>query len=78
MVLLLELCVVYLLIPTSNHNQHFGKDYGLRVVYLLIPTSNHNQKSQENVNKSVVYLLIPTSNHNHNWIILVLELLYIF
>ena len=50
----------------------------LVVVYLLIPTSNHNQKSQENVNKSVVYLLIPTSNHNHNWIILVLELLYIF
>ena len=50
----------------------------LSVVYLLIPTSNHNQKSQENVNKSVVYLLIPTSNHNHNWIILVLELLYIF
>ena len=34
--------VVYLLIPTSNHNSsHFPKLLVL-VVYLLIPTSNHN------------------------------------
>ena len=34
--------VVYLLIPTSNHNllKVFVRDF--RVVYLLIPTSNHN------------------------------------
>ena len=34
--------VVYLLIPTSNHN--FFEDYSFwfGVVYLLIPTSNHN------------------------------------
>ena len=44
---LLELCivgcgVVYLLIPTSNHNQWVQKVSCLQVVYLLIPTSNHN------------------------------------
>ena len=34
--------VVYLLIPTSNHNLlHLVNDV-LLVVYLLIPTSNHN------------------------------------
>ena len=34
--------VVYLLIPTSNHNiQVYDKERNL-VVYLLIPTSNHN------------------------------------
>ena len=34
--------VVYLLIPTSNHNYLFSLFSALRVVYLLIPTSNHN------------------------------------
>ena len=35
--------VVYLLIPTSNHNIPLSSmEYNL-VVYLLIPTSNHNQ-----------------------------------
>ena len=34
--------VVYLLIPTSNHN-YTAQSASLRcVVYLLIPTSNHN------------------------------------
>ena len=34
--------VVYLLIPTSNHNViYLVHNYGF-VVYLLIPTSNHN------------------------------------
>ena len=36
------MCVVYLYIPTSNHNsfaKYFGFEY---VVYLYIPTSNHN------------------------------------
>ena len=35
--------VVYLLIPTSNHNLPLGSVNLMAVVYLLIPTSNHNQ-----------------------------------
>ena len=34
--------VVYLLIPTSNHNRRRTRYVGWYVVYLLIPTSNHN------------------------------------
>ena len=34
--------VVYLLIPTSNHNLWKARLLGMYVVYLLIPTSNHN------------------------------------
>ena len=34
--------VVYLLIPTSNHNFSTALLIRHRVVYLLIPTSNHN------------------------------------
>ena len=34
--------VVYLLIPTSNHNDLRSVTKSLQVVYLLIPTSNHN------------------------------------
>ena len=34
--------VVYLLIPTSNHNSGWYARVSSRVVYLLIPTSNHN------------------------------------
>ncbi len=34
--------VVYLLIPTSNHNPFLIKWAWKCVVYLLIPTSNHN------------------------------------
>ena len=34
--------VVYLLIPTSNHNNNKEIVYVAPVVYLLIPTSNHN------------------------------------
>ena len=34
--------VVYLLIPTSNHNCRWGQELDGWVVYLLIPTSNHN------------------------------------
>ena len=36
------LSVVYLLIPTSNHNVWQQINYLGYVVYLLIPTSNHN------------------------------------
>ena len=35
-------CVVYLLIPTSNHNWCCCVADRCFVVYLLIPTSNHN------------------------------------
>ena len=34
--------VVYLLIPTSNHNVRLSHLLTRCVVYLLIPTSNHN------------------------------------
>ena len=34
--------VVYLLIPTSNHNRSTRRTWSSSVVYLLIPTSNHN------------------------------------
>ena len=34
--------VVYLLIPTSNHNGNLSSKSVVVVVYLLIPTSNHN------------------------------------
>ena len=37
--------VVYLLIPTSNHNLHTFSSRRWNVVYLLIPTSNHNTAS---------------------------------
>ena len=36
--------VVYLLIPTSNHNQLLIHQVRKLVVYLLIPTSNHNNE----------------------------------
>ena len=38
--------VVYLLIPTSNHNYTWKQATQLFVVYLLIPTSNHNYYAQ--------------------------------
>ena len=41
MVMSLQL-VVYLLIPTSNHNYNTTRSVDASVVYLLIPTSNHN------------------------------------
>ena len=56
--------VVYLLIPTSNHNFYGRSPSCAVVVYLLIPTSNHNFQSLWKYFEQVVYLLIPTSNHN--------------
>ena len=56
--------VVYLLIPTSNHNYYHFSFNRHSVVYLLIPTSNHNGVGSTLVVPNVVYLLIPTSNHN--------------
>ena len=40
----LNLVVVYLLIPTSNHNFFVKWRFTRGVVYLLIPTSNHNHR----------------------------------
>ena len=57
--------VVYLLIPTSNHNKERFALESTFVVYLLIPTSNHNARAACNGAAWVVYLLISTSNHNH-------------
>ena len=42
LVMVIFLSVVYLLIPTSNHNYYYISSIGCFVVYLLIPTSNHN------------------------------------
>ena len=60
----LNYAVVYLLIPTSNHNLSAFIVVRLCVVYLLIPTSNHNSPLPHAWWAMVVYLLIPTSNHN--------------
>ena len=57
--------VVYLLIPTSNHNSGCFPCSWTPVVYLLIPTSNHNSFALCHTTPMVVYLLIPTSNHNY-------------
>ena len=75
---LLTRSVVYLLIPTSNHNSSTISDSITDVVYLLIPTSNHNLHKIHGRAVCVVYLLIPTSNHNSGWLPLVISLLYIF
>ena len=56
--------VVYLYIPTSNHNCINGEQFIRRVVYLYIPTSNHNRQTMATAQMIVVYLYIPTSNHN--------------
>ena len=71
-------CVVYLLIPTSNHNRARFLSFVLQVVYLLIPTSNHNLMFYLWQKLQVVYLLIPTSNHNRFGCIMDAERLYIF
>ena len=42
--------VVYLLIPTSNHNSFVFGTLAAVVVYLLIPTSNHNLLSESVAN----------------------------
>ena len=70
--------VVYLLIPTSNHNVKAASVYCAKVVYLLIPTSNHNIFIYSVNATSVVYLLIPTSNHNTRLSMKVIWWLYIF
>ena len=70
--------VVYLLIPTSNHNRAYRVRAYPRVVYLLIPTSNHNILTVLLFLLMVVYLLIPTSNHNKESIGFEKFKLYIF
>ena len=46
-----KIAVVYLLIPTSNHNITQTDMFWRSVVYLLIPTSNHNHKNVEKADK---------------------------
>ena len=60
----LTITVVYLYIPTSNHNVKPTAVADFKVVYLYIPTSNHNSEGIFNIHAMVVYLYIPTSNHN--------------
>ena len=59
-----NLPVVYLYIPTSNHNVVSVAPTEMVVVYLYIPTSNHNLLVYPKRYFLVVYLYIPTSNHN--------------
>ena len=47
--------VVYLLIPTSNHNLRDIHNHETAVVYLLIPTSNHNLPKTE-MSDRVLYI----------------------
>ena len=49
--------VVYLYIPTSNHNRDDGGYCRLSVVYLYIPTSNHNKSTCRNVS-AALYIFI--------------------
>ena len=73
-----EIFVVYLLIPTSNHNSVKPRPATIWVVYLLIPTSNHNFCWSFFTSAIVVYLLIPTSNHNAGHALISAYVLYIF
>ena len=51
--------VVYLSIPTSNHNGEIVNRHDAAVVYLSIPTSNHNFLwSKFNSNKLYIYLFL--------------------
>ena len=59
-----QIPVVYLSIPTSNHNPAWWRTRYRLVVYLSIPTSNHNLCECHACTWMVVYLSIPTSNHN--------------
>ena len=53
---MIQLIVVYLYIPTSNHNRTFINNRTYKVVYLYIPTSNHNGNTSTNVKYSTGYL----------------------
>ena len=70
--------VVYLLIPTSNHNYIQQLSVVCRVVYLLIPTSNHNCWSSKHDCKElyIFWFLHQTTTFrmkvSENWV------LYIF
>ena len=70
-------CVVYHLVPTSNHNNEVSHQFILQVVYHLVPTSNHNQESALPYEAGVVYHLVPTSNHNVECRALALNVLFI-
>ena len=55
--------VVYLLNPTSNHNNQHNLDHLLLVVYLLNPTSNHNRNTlhQYNLQLYIFWILHQTT-----------------
>ena len=56
--------VVYVSVPTSNHNRVKVAAQLLHVVYVSVPTSNHNCCINWLYNYVVVYVSVPTSNHN--------------
>ena len=73
---LLSFCVVYVSIPTSNHNRPAVRLPDDDVVYVSIPTSNHNRVRDSRFRGPVVYVSIPTSNHNLLTWTLFVNLLY--
>ena len=70
--------VVYLYIPTPNHNRVLIMIFSKIVVYLYIPTPNHNCPTRSTTSRKVVYLYIPTPNHNNPALIICSKSLYIF
>ena len=70
--------VVYLLIPTSNHNVNLAVFFCGSVVYLLIPTSNHNStEDRSNAEELYIFWFLHQTTTKSNAII-PFVLLYIF
>ena len=72
--------VVYLYIPTSNHNRRQEKAVAARVVYLYIPTSNHNWVSG-NSSWYSLYIFIflhQTTTNAQSWIVRLWLYIFIF
>ena len=70
--------VVYLLIPTSNHNLPFKYSLFLQVVYLLIPTSNHNSRVWEYLSSTLYIFWFLHQTTTYKFRTASGELLYIF
>ena len=53
----IERCVVYHLVPTSNHNVVLVLQCQMIVVYHLVPTSNHNTELNHSLNNTLFIIL---------------------
>ena len=70
--------VVYLLIPTSNHNWDILLMVPGIVVYLLIPTSNHNHQEHRANRRELYIFWFLHQTTTRNKYLLWLRRLYIF